>query len=198
MAKPFVPGTPLEEQAYAGKYQAVVDLLRTLDASGRQALGGVAARLVKISQAARYAHDVDRFRTGPWNMLDDETKIERLQATPYPGNDFAVRIADPDYSVAVTSLCIKDARQKAECPAKRRSGRPRDELTHLLHLDPRVRANRVQGLSIRGGLLILEWRGAHSPFAQERTGLVQRFLATQRETELMLVTVCPALPLVVI
>ena len=57
MAKPFVPGTPLEEQAYAGKYQAVVDLLRTLDASGRQALGGVAARLVKISQAARYAYD---------------------------------------------------------------------------------------------------------------------------------------------
>lgn len=78
MAKLFVPGTPLEEQAYAGKYQAVVDLLRTLDASGRQALGGVAARLVKISQAARYAYDDGTF--AGWGRSPSDEQLRAVGA----------------------------------------------------------------------------------------------------------------------
>ena len=61
MAKKFIPESPLEKLAYAGQHDALVDMLRALGAAERQRLRPQAARLVKISQAARYAYGDDTF-----------------------------------------------------------------------------------------------------------------------------------------
>jgi hypothetical protein len=61
MAKLFVAESSLEKLAYAGRYEKVVELLRAMTAAERQKLRPEAARLVKISQAARFAYDDDTF-----------------------------------------------------------------------------------------------------------------------------------------
>ena len=61
MAKLFVAQTPLEKLAHAGRYDDVVAMLRGLDPAERLKLRSETTRLVKITQAARFAYSDDTF-----------------------------------------------------------------------------------------------------------------------------------------
>jgi len=78
MAKKFIPESPLEKLAYAGQHDALVDMLRALGAAERQRLRPQAARLVKISQAARYAYGDDTF--AGWGSSPSDEQFRAIGA----------------------------------------------------------------------------------------------------------------------
>jgi uncharacterized protein DUF6493 len=76
MAKSFVPESPLEKLVYQGKRDEVVGLLRGLGATERQKLRGEVARLVKITQAARFAFSDDTF--AGWGRLPTDEQLRAI------------------------------------------------------------------------------------------------------------------------
>lgn len=78
MAKLFVPDSPLEKLAHAGRRDDVVELLRGMSASERQKLRHEAARLVKITQAARFAYGDDTF--AGWGKAPNDEQLAAIGA----------------------------------------------------------------------------------------------------------------------